>query len=679
MGGRRPTFRRFAKQCEDRYSELGDGSQLLCEVFSLSAYVLENEVIQKTPPSIRSSEQTGSRAVRGTRLPCYVFETGQDLARRVAQIIVSVIRERNALGQMAVLGLPVGSTPVGVYRELIRLHKEDGVDFSQVITFNIDEYFGLPHDQPQSYHYWMQQHLFKHINIPAENIHIPDGTRPVEEMEAYCRQYEAEIESAGGIDVMLLGIGRNGHIGFNEPFSIRNSRMRLCMLDPVTRIDASSSFFGEEFVPTHAITVGLGTILDARKVLLLALGEHKSRVIRETCESPLSDRVPASYLQEHDDACVLVDAGAGKDLTDVATPWQLGNVVWSDRMVKRAVLWLCEQSQKALLKLDDDDFRNHNLHHLLRHHGPAQKLAQQVFRWMMETIHYHPAQTPKKRIICFSPHPDDDVISMGGTLIRLNEDGHEVHIAYMTSGNIAVFDHDARRVADFVTEYNRAFGIDEDRSRQVEGVVNDSLRQKLAGQIDHEHVLKIKSLIRWSEAKAAALVVGCREEDLHFLDLPFYRTGLIEKKAVGPEDVEIIRKFIERIEPDQIYVAGDLSDPHGTHRMCADAIFQSLDEILADHGKRPEVLLYRGAWQEYELDEIEIAVPFSPLDLQRKRKAIFMHESQKDEALFPGADPREFWQRAEDRNKGTADKYNRMGLPEYFAIEAFVRWKGIPI
>jgi glucosamine-6-phosphate deaminase len=623
-----------------------------------------------------SAGQTGSRCLRGTRLPCYVFDSSKNLARRVAQIVASVIRERNALGQKAVLGLPTGSTPVSVYRELIRLHREEGFDFSQVITFNIDEYFGVQPDQAQSYHHWMHQHLFRHINVPPENIHVPDGTVPINRMEAYCRQYESEIEAAGGIDVMILGIGRNGHIGFNEPFSIRNSRTRVCLLDPVTRIDAGSDFYGEENVPTHAVTMGLGTILDARKILLLALGEHKAKIIREACEGPITDRVPASFLQEHDDACVLIDAAAGRDLTDVATPWSLGNIEWSDRMIKRAMLWLSQKTGKALLKLDNDDFRNHNLHQLLRDHGPAQTIAHRVFRWMMDTIEYHPAGKDKKRVICFSPHPDDDVISMGGTLIRLNEDGHDVHIAYMTSGDIAVFDHDARREADFVTEYNRLFGIDEERSRQVESVVNDSLRNKLPGQIDHEHVRKIKGLIRWSEAKAGAQVIGCREEQLHFLDLPFYRTGHIEKRPVGEEDVALIRELIERVQPDQIYVAGDLSDPHGTHRMCAEAIFRALLELDAEGKPRPDVLLYRGAWQEYEPDEIEIAVPLSPIDLQRKRTAIFMLESQKDEALFPGADPREFWERAEDRNKGTADKYNRIGLPEFFAIEAFVRWTG---
>lgn len=625
------------------------------------------------------SGQSSLRRLRGTRLPTYVFDSGKNLARHVAQIVARVIRERNAQGQHAVLGLPTGSTPVGVYRELIRMHKEEGFDFSNVITFNIDEYYGLQPDQVQSYHHWMHQYLFRHINIPQANIHIPDGTVPADHLEASCRQYESEIEEAGGIDVMILGIGRNGHIGFNEPFSIRNSRTRVCLLDPVTRIDAGADFFREENVPTHAVTMGLATILEARKVLLLAFGEHKASIIRQACEGEISERVPASFLQEHGDASVLVDGAAGRELTDVATPWLLGNVEWSDRMIKRAMLWLCEKSDKALLKLDDDDFRNHNLHLLLRHHGPAQTIAHRVFRWMMDTINYHPAGRDKKRIICFSPHPDDDVISMGGTLIRLNEDGHEVHIAYMTSGNIAVFDHDARRVADFVTEYNRLFRIDQERSRQVEGVVNDSLGNKLPGQADHEHVRRIKGLIRWSEAKAGAQVVGCREENLHFLDLPFYRTGHIEKRPIGPGDVGLIRELIEQVEPHQIYVAGDLSDPHGTHRMCAEAVFRALAELDATGAARPDVLLYRGAWQEYEPDEIEIAVPLSPIDLQRKRTAIFMHESQKDEALFPGADPREFWERAEDRNKGTANKYNRIGLPEYFAIEAFVRWDGVPI
>jgi glucosamine-6-phosphate deaminase len=622
------------------------------------------------------TSNTKARRVPGGRLPCYVFDSGTELARHVARIVAGVIRERNALGQTAVLGLPTGSTPVGVYRELIRMHQQEGLDLSNVETFNLDEYFGISRCQLQSYHRWMREYFFNQVNIPERNIHIPDGTVPASQVAAYCQEYEAQIDRAGGIDLMILGIGRNGHIGFNEPFSARGSRTRLCTLDPVTRKAAASDFFGVDNVPAQAISLGIDTILDARKILLLALGEHKAPIIKQTVEGPVTERVPASYLQDHGDAIVLLDAAAAKDLTGCATPWLLGSIPWTQNMIKRAVLWLADKTGKAFLKLDDEDFREHHLHELLREHGPAEKVAHQVFRWMMDTINYHPAGTEPKRIICFSPHPDDDVISMGGTLIRLVEDGHEVHVAYMTSGNIAVFDHDAKRVADFATEFNRLFGIDQEKTQLVEQSVNESFVRKQPGDPDVDTVLKIKALIRWSEAKAGALEVGCREEHLHFLDLPFYRTGTIAKRPIGPEDVAIIRELIDRVDPQQVYVAGDLSDPHGTHRMCAEAIFRALREKESQSGSRPEALLYRGAWQEYDLHEIEICVPLSPSDLYQKREAIFMHESQKDDALFPGTDPRQFWQRAEDRNRGTADKYNRIGLPEYFAMEAFVRWDG---
>ncbi len=626
-----------------------------------------------------SSALTTPPKTPGTHLPTYIFDTSDDVARHAAQIVAGVIRERNSRGQQAVLGLPTGSTPVGVYRELARMHREEKLDFSQVITFNLDEYFGLSSDALQSYHRWMKEHFFKHVNVPQDSIHIPNGAVSLEAIESHCREYEQEIERAGGIDILLLGIGGNGHIGFNEPFSPKGGRTRLCVLDPVTRRAASSDFFSEANVPQQAITMGLGTILEARKILLLALGEHKADIIREATEGAVSPRVPASYLQEHGEATVLIDAAAAQDLTAIVTPWVLGQVEFTDSLIKRACIWLSEKTGKALLKLTDEDFLNHNLHQLLRHHGPAQKIAHRVFRWLMDTIEYHPAGKEKKRIICFSPHPDDDVISMGGTLIRLVEDGHEAHIAYMTSGSIAVCDHDAARIADQVTEYNRMFGIDQERSKLVESTVLESLARKTPGQPDIDNVLKIKGLIRWGEAKAGAFKVGCKEEHLHFLDLPFYRTGTIAKKPISGDDVRIIRELIERVNPHQVYVAGDLSDPHGTHRVCAQAIFRALLEIEASRGSRPEALLYRGAWQEYALHEIEIAVPLSPGDIALKRKAIFMHQSQKDAALFPGSDPREFWQRAEERNTATAARYNQVGLPEYFAMEAFTRWNGVPI
>jgi glucosamine-6-phosphate deaminase len=630
-------------------------------------------------PTVSASTAAKSRLAAGTRLPTYVFDSSDELARHVALVVARVIRERNGAKQQAVLGLPTGSTPVGVYRELVRMHREEGLDFSQTIAFVLNEFYGVQRDQLQSHDRWMHEHFLDHVNIAPDHIHVLDGAVPLSAVEAHCREFEAAIERAGGIDVLLLGIGRNGHIGSNEPFPGVSGRTRLCTLDPETRRSLASDFFGEWNVPTQALTMGLGTIFDARKILLLALGEHKAPIIREVAEGPVSPRVPASYLQEHADAAVLVDMTAGSRLNSSQTPWAIGSVEWTDALIKRASLWLCDQTGKALLKLTDDDFRNHNLHQLLRHYGPAPKVAHQVFQQLMGTITYHPAGKEPRRVICFSPHPDDDVISMGGTLIRLNEDGHEVHIAYMTSGNIAVFDHDAARIADLVTEYNRLFGIDQERSKLVEGTVTESLQRKHPGQPDIEAVQKIKALIRWGEAKAGAIKVGCREEHLHFLDLPFYRTGTIAKNPIGDDDVRIIRELLERVDPQQVYVAGDLSDPHGTHRVCAQAIFRAILEHEADHGSRPEVVLYRGAWQEYALHEIEIAVPLSPGDLLKKRKAIFMHQSQKDEALFPGSDPREFWQRAEDRNTGTADAYNKVGLPEYFALEAFVRWNGVGI
>jgi glucosamine-6-phosphate deaminase len=633
-------------------------------------------------PAISSTAAIQSALLRrtpGTHLPTYLFATSDELARHVAEAIAQVIRDRNAAGQNAVLGLPTGSSPMGVYRELVRMHRQEGLDFSRVVTFTLNELYGLKPDQAQSHHRWLREHLLDLVNIPTANVHTPDGSVPLAAVEAHCRDYEAAIERAGGIDVLLLGIGANGHIGSNEPFPGKGGRTRLCTLDPVTRRALASDFFGEAHVPLQALTMGLGTIYDARKILLIALGEHKAQIVREVAEGPVTPRVPASYLQEHADAAVLVDGAAGSALTASETPWALGSVEWTDALVKRAILWLCERTGKALLKLTDEDFRNHNLHQLLRHRGPAQKLAHRIFQQLMGTIEYHPAGKERKRVICFSPHPDDDVISMGGTLIRLVEDGHEVHIAYMTSGNIAVFDHDAARVADLVTEYNRLFGIDQDRSQLLESTVNEALSRKSPGEADAEAVRKIKGLIRRCEAKAGAVKVGCSEEHLHFLSMPFYETGVIAKKPIGDDDVRIIRELLEQVDPQQVYVAGDLSDPHGTHRVCAEAIFRALLELEQSRGSRPEALLYRGAWQEYALHEIEIAVPLSPSDILKKRKAIFMHQSQKDEALFPGSDPREFWQRAEERNTGTAEQYNKAGLPEYFALEAFVRWNGEPI
>ena len=613
--------------------------------------------------------------LRHTKVPTLVFQNARDVDKHVALVIESLIRERSSAGLTTVLGLPTGSTPIGVYRELIRLHREEDLDFSLVVTFNLDEYWPMEPDALQSYNRWMRETFFDHVNIPEENIHIPDGTVPLEEIDAYCDEYERAIERAGGIDLQLLGIGRTGHIGFNEPGSSRNSLTRLVTLDPVTRQDAASDFFGEENVPLNAITMGVGTILSARKIIIMALGEHKAPIVRRAVEEEVSEEVTASFLQTHPAATFCLDEAAAAELTAVKTPWLAGRVEWTPAMEKRAVIWLSEQTRKPLLKLETADFMTHSLHELLRERGPIDAVRRRVFDELLEGICTRPGGDEPQTIVVFSPHPDDDVISMGGTLITLADQGHDVHIAYMTSGNIAVFDHDALRHIDYVSRFHEIFDLKPEATGQLVDRLRQAMESKQPGAPDSDEVLKVKALIRQTEAKAAAGTAGVPAEKLHFLDLPFYRTGQVTKRPIGQEDIAIIVDLLRELNPGQVYVAGDLSDPHGTHRVCAQAIIRAL-EIVGPEGVEPEVWLYRGAWQEYEPHEIERAVPLSPEVSLRKKMAIFKHESQKDRALFPGHDQREFWVRAEERTKNTARIYNQLGLPEYFALEGFVRYSG---
>jgi glucosamine-6-phosphate deaminase len=618
---------------------------------------------------------TSSHYLPHTKVPALVFANSGQAARHVALMIESLIRQNNSASRPTVLGLPTGSTPVGLYRELIRLHKEQGLDFSRVVTFNLDEYFPMSPDDPHSYHRWMFETFFNHVNIPRANIHVPDGTISAADAEEYCLRYEQKIRRAGGIDLQVLGIGRTGHIGFNEPGSTRHSRTRLVTLDPVTRRDAASSFFGEDNVPHQALTMGVGTILDARKVVLLSFGERKAKIVHKAVEQPVSDAVTASFLQQHPDATFILDEAAAGQLTAVSSPWKIGPVNWTPALIKKAVIGLSLNVNKGLLKLSDDDYRENELYELLREYGPASKLGRRVFDEMMATICTRPCNEGPKTVLIFSPHPDDDVISMGGTLIRLVEQGHKVHVAYMTSGNVAVFDHDARRFADFVVEFNKLFGIDREQTERVRERVLDFLDTKEPGQSDSEDLLRIKGLIRATEATAAALACGVPPEQLEFLDLRFYRTGTIAKAPLHADDVTDVANLLQRLQPSQIYVAGEMSDPHGTHRTCADAIFHAVRRVR-EQGQHFEVWLYRGAWEEWGPHEVERVVPLSPEEVEKKKQAIFRHQSQKDRAMFPGgSDKREFWQRAEDRNRGTAQTYDRLGLPEFYALEGFVQWR----
>jgi len=622
-----------------------------------------------------SGKTMASHYIPRTKVPTLVFSNSNQAARHIALQIEEIIKQNLVQGKFTVLGLPTGSTPVGLYRELIRMHKMEGLDFSKVITFNLDEYYPLDSTHPQSYRRWMRETFFDHVNIPDNQINIPDGTLAFDQIEEFCINYEKKIRQAGGLDLQLLGIGRTGHMGFNEPGSTRHSRTRLATLDAVTRRDAAQAFFGEENVPLRALTMGIGTIMDARKVILMAYGEHKAPIVAKALEGPVSENVTASFLQEHQDATYILDQAASKSLSAIDRPWAVGPVSWNDTLIRKAVIELSLKTGKGLLKLSDDDFREHELYELLREHGPASVLGLKVFKQLMDTICNEPAGNLKKNILVFSPHPDDDVISMGGTLIRLVEQGHKVFVAYMTSGNIAVFDHDAWRFTDYAAAFNSLFKIDEKQTHQVKERVRTFLDKKSPGQSDSDDLLKIKSLIRETEARAAALACGIPPEQLEFMNLRFYRTGTIAKAPIHSEDIDDIQNLIKKLNPFQIYVAGELSDPHGTHRVCAEAIFEAVRRARTK-GDTSEIWLYRGAWEEWEPQDLERVVPLGPEELERKKMAIFRHQSQKDRAMFPGnSDRREFWQRAEDRNLGTARIFDQLGLPEFCALEGFVQWK----
>lgn len=628
------------------------------------------------------------------RIPCQVFDHASMASTTIARHIANLIKSRQAEGKNCVLGLATGSTPVGVYAELVRLHQEEALSFSNVITFNLDEYFPMQPRELQSYVRFMNEHLFSLIDILPENINIPDGTLSSGEVHSYCQGYEQRIKDAGGLDIQILGIGRTGHIGFNEPGSKNTSRTRMITLDKITRQDAASDFFGDENVPRRAITMGVGTILDAREIIIIAYGEHKAAIVAGAVEGEISSSVSASFLQQHDNSMFVMDVAAAQMLTRHRCPWLLGPIEWSEYLIRKAVIWLSQKIKKPVLKLTEEDYNEHGLQDLLAKHGRAYDINVRVFRHLQATITGWPGGKPElykepgdrsrahdeiypKTVLIFSPHPDDDVISMGGTLVRLVEQKHDVHVAYQTSGNIAVFDDDAIRFCEFAADFNRQFGVDPTRTAELEQHVEEFLKNKQPGQVDSPEVQTIKGLIRQGEAKAASRLCGVHENHMHFLNMPFYETGTVKKSPLGEDDIEMIVDLYQRIKPHQIYAAGDLRDPHGTHRVCLSAILQACKRVENEEWyKSCEVWLYRGAWHEWEPYEIEMAVPLSPPEVLLKRAAIFKHESQKDRALFPGHDPREFWQRAEDRNALTARVYDALGMAEYEAIEGFVRWDG---
>jgi glucosamine-6-phosphate deaminase len=626
------------------------------------------------------------------KIPVKIFGDMYEGSRYAARQIADAILEKQKKGSNIVLGLATGSTPKTLYAELVRLHREEGLSFANVISFNLDEYYPIDRDALQSYHRFMHEHLFNLVDIDSKNIHIPDGEKPKEELKEYCLEYEKKIEAAGGIDIQVLGIGQNGHIGFNEPGSSLGSKTRLIALTNSTRIANAQDFQSIAQVPRLAITMGIRTIMKARRIFLLAWGQIKAPVVQQAVEEDDTEQVPASLLQIHDDVTFVVDEQAASELTRFKSPWLTGDCDWTPAMIKRAVVNMALKLKKPVLNLTNNDYNDQGLSDLLAEKGDAYEINLQVFYLLRDSITgwpggkpdvhlpQHPERSapyPKKALI-FSPHPDDDIISMGGTFQRLHDQGHEVHVAYQTSGNIAVTDEFVTRFIDFTVGFEDLFGIDSKTSRNILQQADEYIRTKKSSQADTPEIRNIKGLIRRCEAKATCRYVGISDAQMHFMNLPFYETGTIEKKPMGEEDVQRTMALLRTIQPQQIYCAGDLADPHGTHKVCLDIIFESLRRLKAAGDAwlaNCWVWLYKGAWQEWDISEIEMAVPLSPGQVMKKRFGIFIHQSQKDMVPFQGSDAREFWQRAEERNKNTADLYAQLGLTHYAAMEAFVRWK----
>jgi glucosamine-6-phosphate deaminase len=625
------------------------------------------------------------------KIPVRIYPDLKEGSKFAAREIADLIRSRQAAGQSCVLGLATGSTPRSMYAELVRMHKEEGLSFKNVITFNLDEYYPIENDALQSYNRFMHTHLFDHIDIDPKNIHIPNGETPKENIKAHCLEYERMIEDAGGIDLQVLGIGNNGHIGFNEPGSTITSRTRLVTLDTSTRIANSHEFANISEVPRLAITMGINSILKAKRILLMAWGPAKSAVVQKAVEDNVTEQIPASLLQQHNDSLFILDEVAAADLTRFKSPWLTGDLEWTPKMIRKAVVNMALKINKPLLSLTNIDYRDNGLGDLLVEKGDAYEINLQVYYMLRDSItgwpggkpdlHLpnHPERTKPypKRSVIFSPHPDDDIISMGGTFQRLHDQGHDVHVAYQTSGNIAVTDEFVTRFMDFAVGFEDMFGVDSKKSKAILEQARQYLRFKKSNQIDTPEIRAVKGLIRRCEAKATCRYVGINDENIHFQNLPFYETGTIEKKPMGEEDVKLTMELLRQIKPHQIYCAGDLADPHGTHKVCLDIVFESLRRIKAagdEWIKDCWVWLYKGAWQEWDLSEIEMAIPMSPDQVLKKRFGIFIHQSQKDMVPFQGSDSREFWQRAEDRNANTANLYAQLGLTKYAAMEAFVRW-----
>ena len=624
------------------------------------------------------------------KIPVKIYKNPTEGSNALATQIATLIKEKQAQKLPCVLGMATGATPILLYKELVRMHKEEGLSFKNVVTVNLDEYYPIPRNAYQSYWSFMHRHLFDHIDIDPKNIHLPNSEWTKDELKEKCVAYEQTIEKLGGIDLQILGIGKNGHIGFNEPGSSFHSKTRVIHLDHLTRMANLYEWHDINKVPRTAITVGIGSIMKAKKIVLLAWG-NKADIVAKSIEGDVTEQIPASVLQNHDDCTYIIDEFAASELTRHKAPWLTGSCEWTPQNIKKAVIELALKLDKTVLSLTADDYKENSLADLLVLKESVYDINLQVFYMLRDSITGWPGGKPNavipahperssphpKKVMIFSPHPDDDIISMGGTFMRLHDQGHDVHVAYQTSGNIAVTDEFVTRFLDFAVGFEDLFGIDNKKSNEILSEARQFLSGKKPGELDTSEIRSIKGLIRRCEAKATCRYVGIAEQNYHFMNLPFYETGAIDKKPMGEEDIQITMELLRKVKPHQVYCAGDLADPHGTHKVCLEVIFESMRRLKAageDWVKDCWVWLYKGAWQEWDISEIEMAVPMSPDQVMKKRFGIFIHQSQKDSVPFQGTDAREFWQRAEIRNANTAELYAKLGLTKYAAIEAFVRW-----
>ncbi|HJH65428.1 MAG TPA: glucosamine-6-phosphate deaminase [Bacteroides mediterraneensis] len=651
--------------------------------------------LNRVSPRYYRPENAVERSVltRLEKIPTNIFETIEEGVVQIANEIVAKIQDRQREGKFCTIAVGTGASLRPLFAELIRKHKDEGVSFRNVVFFNLYEYYPLSEGGGSSFNH-LNKLFLSQIDIDRQNIFTMDGTIPQEGITEHCRLYEQRIQTFGGIDIVIMGVGREGNIGMNEPGSHASSTTRLILIDATSRSEAAHNI-GVDNLPPCSITMGINTILSARKVYLLAWGEDKADIIRSAVEDKVSDTLPASYLQIHANTSVCIDLAAAAHLTRIQRPWLVTSCEWNDKLVRSAIVWLCTTLNKPILKLTNKDYNENGLSELLALYGSAYNANIKVFNDLQHTITGWPGGKPNaddtyrperakpfpKRVVVFSPHPDDDVISMGGTLRRLVQQGHDVHVAYETSGNIAVGDEEVVRFMHFINGFNQLFENSEDKvicDKYAE--IKKFLSTKKEGDMDTRDILTIKGLIRRGEARTACTFNHIPLDHCHFLDLPFYETGKIEKNPISEADVEIVLNLLREVKPHQIYVAGDLADPHGTHRVCTDAVFAAIDEEKnagAEWLKDCRIWMYRGAWAEWEIENIEMAVPLSPEELRAKRNSILKHQSQMESAPFLGNDERLFWQRSEDRNRGTASLYDHLGLACYEAMEAFVEYKPI--